>query len=127
MKSYQARDARLKMRDILTAVEQGEAVEIRRYDTPTAIVVSPAWHQAAVATFRLIGLALEDKAAGLEWQSVLAALKAERDAAGPHPAADTLLAPWLGVCTGQFAADDPAAGDAKAEAGLPRQASEEKL
>jgi antitoxin (DNA-binding transcriptional repressor) of toxin-antitoxin stability system len=43
VRSYQSHDARLKMREILSAVERGEAVEIRRYHTPTAIVVSPEW------------------------------------------------------------------------------------
>ena len=50
MKSYRANEARLKMRDVLSAVERGEHVEIQRYDTPTAIVVSPRWfHQALAA------------------------------------------------------------------------------
>jgi antitoxin (DNA-binding transcriptional repressor) of toxin-antitoxin stability system len=49
MRSYQSHDARLKMRDILSAVERGEHVEIKRYDTPTAIVVSPEWYERAVA------------------------------------------------------------------------------
>lgn len=50
MKSYRADAARRKMRDILSAVERGEHVELRRYDTPTAVVVSPRWfHQALAA------------------------------------------------------------------------------
>jgi antitoxin (DNA-binding transcriptional repressor) of toxin-antitoxin stability system len=49
MRSYQSHDARLKMREILGAVERGETVEIRRYDTPTAIVVSPEWFKRAQA------------------------------------------------------------------------------
>jgi len=54
MKSYQSGDARLKMREILTAVERGEHIGILRYDTPTAIVVPPEWYEhtrAALAAF----------------------------------------------------------------------------
>jgi antitoxin (DNA-binding transcriptional repressor) of toxin-antitoxin stability system len=49
MRKYRAAEARLKMREILTAVEQGEHVAISRYATPTAIVVSPEWHEKAAA------------------------------------------------------------------------------
>ena len=49
MKSYQSRDARLKMREILTAVEQGEHVEIKRYETSTAVMVSAEWYKQALA------------------------------------------------------------------------------
>ena len=50
MKSYRADAARRKMRDILTAVEHGEHVQLQRYDTPTAVVVSPRWfHRALTA------------------------------------------------------------------------------
>lgn len=49
MKSYRADAARRKMRDILTAVERGEHVQVQRYDTPTAIVVSPDWFKRALA------------------------------------------------------------------------------
>jgi hypothetical protein len=48
MKSYGSNDARIRMRDILTAVERGEHVEIQRYDTPTGIVVSPDWFRRAL-------------------------------------------------------------------------------
>lgn len=48
MKSYRADAARREMRDILTAVEHGEHVEIKRYDTPTAIVVPVEWYDKAV-------------------------------------------------------------------------------
>jgi len=54
MKSYRADAARREMRDILTAVERGEHIEIKRYDTPTAIVVPPEWYEhqrAALAAF----------------------------------------------------------------------------
>lgn len=54
MKSYRADAARREMRDILTAVERGEHVEIKRYDTPTAIVVPVDWYEhqrAALAAF----------------------------------------------------------------------------
>ena len=36
------------MRDVLTAAEHGEHVQIQRYDTPTAIVVSPQWFKRAL-------------------------------------------------------------------------------
>jgi hypothetical protein len=49
MKSYRADAARRKMRDILGAVDHDEHVEIRRYDTPSAIVVSPRWFHRAIA------------------------------------------------------------------------------
>ena len=49
METYRANEARLKMRDILTAVERGEHVQIQRYDTPTAIVVPVEWHDEAAA------------------------------------------------------------------------------
>ena len=49
MESYHANEARLKMRDILTAVERGEHIEIKRYDTPTAVVVPREWHDEAAA------------------------------------------------------------------------------
>ena len=48
MKSYRADAARRKMRDVLTAAEHGEHVQIQRYDTPTAIVVSPQWFKRAL-------------------------------------------------------------------------------
>ena len=54
METYRANEARLKMRDILTAVERGEHVQIQRYDTPTAIVVPVEWYEhqrAALAAF----------------------------------------------------------------------------
>ena len=59
MKSYQAADARLKMREILTAVEQGEEIEIKRYDTATAIVVSPGWFELAADTLDVVAAAVE--------------------------------------------------------------------
>jgi hypothetical protein len=49
MKSYRADAARRKMRDILTAVEHDEHVQIQRYDTPTAVIVSPRWFHRALA------------------------------------------------------------------------------
>lgn len=49
MDSYRAGDARLKMRQILTSVEQGEDVQIQRYDTATAIMVAPDWYKRAKA------------------------------------------------------------------------------
>lgn len=52
MKSYRADAARREMRDILTAVEHGEPVEIKRYDTPTAIVVPVDWYRNMLAIKR---------------------------------------------------------------------------
>ena len=48
MKSYRANEARLKMRDILTALDRGEHVQLQRYDTPTGIVVPPQWYRRAL-------------------------------------------------------------------------------
>jgi antitoxin (DNA-binding transcriptional repressor) of toxin-antitoxin stability system len=47
MDSYTAGQARLRMRAILTSVERGEHVQIRRYSTPTAVVVPPDWFKRA--------------------------------------------------------------------------------
>jgi antitoxin (DNA-binding transcriptional repressor) of toxin-antitoxin stability system len=47
MDSYGANEARLKMRDILTAVERGEHVELKRYDTPTGVIVPKDWYERA--------------------------------------------------------------------------------
>jgi hypothetical protein len=47
MREYQASKARLHMRDILSAVEHGEHVAIKRYETQTAVVVPPEWYQEA--------------------------------------------------------------------------------
>ena len=49
MESYHANEARLKMRDILTAVERGEHIEIKRYETPTAVVVPVGWYETVTA------------------------------------------------------------------------------
>ena len=49
MESYTAGDARLHMRDILSAVDRGERVMITRYKTPTAVVVSDEWFRRAQA------------------------------------------------------------------------------
>ena len=49
METYRANEARVRMRELLTAVEHGQHVEIRRYDTPTAIVVPPDWYERALA------------------------------------------------------------------------------
>ena len=48
MKSYRSNEARLKMREMLTAVEQGEHVQLQRYDTPTGIVVPMRWYRRAL-------------------------------------------------------------------------------
>jgi prevent-host-death family protein len=43
----QSTDARRRMREILSAVERGDHIEIRRYDTPTAVVVPIEWYDRA--------------------------------------------------------------------------------
>lgn len=63
-----------------------EPTTITRHGKPAAVVVNAGWHAAAETTFSLISLALEDMESGLEWQSVMAALKTQRDAALGHPA-----------------------------------------
>ena len=55
MREYQAATARLKMREILTAVERGEHVAIKRYETQTAIVVPPEWFEKAKAALAAKG------------------------------------------------------------------------
>ena len=45
MDSYFASEAKIRLRDILNAAERGEPSEIKRYDTPTAIVVGVPWYQ----------------------------------------------------------------------------------
>ena len=62
MKSYRADAARREMRDILTAVERGEQIEIKRYETPTAIVVPVEWHDKAAAA-----LAAQKKKPSRNW------------------------------------------------------------
>lgn len=42
-------EARRRFRDLLTEAERGGVVEIRRYDTPTAVMVSPDWYERAAA------------------------------------------------------------------------------
>jgi len=69
MESYGANEARLKMRDILTAVERGEHIELKRYDTPSGVIVPVDWHDAAEEALSVISLMLEDKDSGREWQS----------------------------------------------------------
>jgi antitoxin (DNA-binding transcriptional repressor) of toxin-antitoxin stability system len=49
MESYTAGEARLHMRDILSAAERGEQVVIKRYETPTALVVPIEWAERARA------------------------------------------------------------------------------
>jgi antitoxin (DNA-binding transcriptional repressor) of toxin-antitoxin stability system len=52
MESYRANDARLKMREILSAVERGEHIELKRYDTPTGVIVPLDWYERAKAALR---------------------------------------------------------------------------
>ena len=49
MESYRANEARLKMREILTAVERGEHIELKRYDTPTGVIVPAGWYEGIQA------------------------------------------------------------------------------
>ena len=42
-------EARRRLRELLTEVAAGGFVEIRRYDTPEAVMVSPAWFARAAA------------------------------------------------------------------------------
>lgn len=42
-------EARRRLRELLTEVGRGGFVEIRRYDTPEAIMVSPQWFARAAA------------------------------------------------------------------------------
>lgn len=47
MESYYASEAKIRLRDILNAADHGEPTEIKRYTTPTAIVVPVPWYQDA--------------------------------------------------------------------------------
>ncbi|MFF8768470.1 hypothetical protein ACF07Q_28480 [Nocardiopsis dassonvillei] len=42
-------EARRRLRELLTEVSGGGFVEIRRYDTPEAVMVSPQWFARATA------------------------------------------------------------------------------
>lgn len=44
-----ADEARRRLRELLNEVGKGGVVEIRRYDTPEAILVSPDWYERALA------------------------------------------------------------------------------
>lgn len=101
MDSYGANEARLKMRDILTAVERGEHVELKRYDTPTGIIVPQGWYDRATERMseppgdgtilrRLVsptaylvglvdGMAKVSSADEADWQRLLGALREVRD------------------------------------------------
>lgn len=45
--TFQSHQARVNMRAILSAAERGEPVQIKRYETVTAVVVSPEWFARA--------------------------------------------------------------------------------
>ena len=79
MESYGANEARLKMRDILSAVERGEPVELKRYDTPTGVIVPVDWFDAVddlLADLAAGGAALE------QYYGTAIALRKGRRAAG---------------------------------------------
>lgn len=79
-------ELRRDLRALLDSVEHEQAhVIVQRYDRPMAALVPIGWHSAAVAAFALIDQALEDMDAGLEWQSVMAALREARRKAGLAP------------------------------------------
>jgi antitoxin (DNA-binding transcriptional repressor) of toxin-antitoxin stability system len=82
MESYHANEARLKMRDILTSVERGEHVEIKRYDTPTAIVVPVEWYEhqrAALAAFAEAGMSGDVPVSAVEVRNHVVTLAALLD------------------------------------------------
>jgi PHD/YefM family antitoxin component YafN of YafNO toxin-antitoxin module len=84
VKTYQAADARLKMRDILDEVQRDEvaAITILRHDKPVAIVVSPEWFSYAEKILSQVHLMLDDQADKLEWESGMTALRDVRSKAG---------------------------------------------
>lgn len=49
MDSYSSEGARRDMRQVLSAVERGEYVQIRKYKTPTGIVVPDSWFRRAIS------------------------------------------------------------------------------
>jgi hypothetical protein len=90
MRSYQSHDARLKMREILSAAERGEPVEIKRYETVTAVVVSPQWHELAAAALDYLDHKLVNEDVRAEWEACKTALEdtadvADADAAMAEP------------------------------------------
>jgi HEAT repeat protein len=50
-----ADEARRRLRELLNEVGAGGVVEIRRYDTPEAVMVSPDWYERAAAALEKIG------------------------------------------------------------------------
>jgi len=42
-------EARRRLRELLNEIGAGRVVEIRRYDTPEAVMVSPQWFARAAA------------------------------------------------------------------------------
>lgn len=44
-----ADETRRRLRELLNEVGAGGVVEIRRYDTPEAVMVSPDWYERAAA------------------------------------------------------------------------------
>lgn len=42
-------EARRRLRELLNEIGAGHVVEIRRYDTPEAVMVSPQWFARAAA------------------------------------------------------------------------------
>ncbi|WP_017585461.1 type II toxin-antitoxin system prevent-host-death family antitoxin [Nocardiopsis ganjiahuensis] len=45
-------DARTKFRELLSDVDHGAHIEIRRYGAPTAVVVPPDWYERALAALK---------------------------------------------------------------------------
>jgi antitoxin (DNA-binding transcriptional repressor) of toxin-antitoxin stability system len=75
MESYGANEARIKMRDILTAVERGDHVELRRYDTPTGVIVPASWYREV----RSLLTDLDHPDARPEWQDRAMAIRTGQD------------------------------------------------
>ncbi len=71
MYTYRANEARVKLRDILTAAEKGKPSAIMRYDTPTAAVVPWDWYLYALS-FISAGAPGSEEAALLEEAKAIA-------------------------------------------------------
>lgn len=82
MESYGANEARLKMRDILSAVERGQHVELKKYATPTGVIVPQDWYERVDA---LLAVMEQDEAALEAFREMAGALREGRRAAGLAP------------------------------------------
>lgn len=85
MESYGANEARLKMRDILTAVERGQHVELKKYATPTGVIVPQEWYERMLGLLGIIDQIADVEMTDEAWRVIAHALLDARRARGLHP------------------------------------------